>query len=718
MLRRPMPPLLAARPPWKAAHPAGGWRGGFTLVEMLVAVALVMLLMALFAQVFQIAGGSVSTQRGLMENDQRARSVQTLLIGDLRKRTFRKVIPFTLNEQLDAPEAELSYRQGYFYISENDPNDDTDDVLALTVNALVKTETGEESPFYGKALPLTIPDGNTPPKPDLPYFLSNPNQPEQDDGRFDINYSADSPAAEVAYFLRNGNLYRRVLLIRRQADSVQELQPTNNNGQKFFAHAKQPWGPPLYRYPGSPLHEVTRFWNDFDFSAHPRIIPEPNTSTPSYFLYDGAEFSGVRDSLPLGPVPNMQQPEFLFPRELAYPPNRFGHNTINPVPLLSPPGFPFGGQPREYGGDFQTPPGSRWFVGRPTMEETSNLISVGGSNPKRPWDYPHLTHGVPNNVQDPQNLLNEAVPWADDDGDSVIDVFAGGARRGEDLVLSHVHAFDIKVWDEAVAQFVDLGHALADANNNPVGDFHLNRRLNPIYGPRKIADSQVGFHNRVFDTWYPFQTEDVNGDGSLSLNDDTNNNKIRDSGEGDADGDGVWDRSEDGSGGTAGTLDHRQMLDFDGNGVITYFDANNDGMADGGENFPPYRPLVARPVRRDPNDSYVHFERWVPGNVSPNRYRVGSRVFPTAFTYSTQPGDPFYYVCVDNDADRDGTPGNHGSMEPLWPRTAGLNVIDGDLVWQAVDNRKRLRAIQITLRFLDPTTQQLRTLTIQHSLVD
>ena len=100
---------------------------------MMVAVALVMLLMMLFAQVFQMAGGSVSTQRGLMENDQRARSVQTLIQGDLTKRTFQKVIPFAFNEDLTAPEAELSYRRGYFYISENDPATDSDDVLAFTV---------------------------------------------------------------------------------------------------------------------------------------------------------------------------------------------------------------------------------------------------------------------------------------------------------------------------------------------------------------------------------------------------------------------------------------------------------------------------------------------------------------------------------------------------------------------------------------------------------
>ena len=65
-------------------------RGGFTLVEMLVSVALVLLIMTLFAQAFGIAAGSIKKQRGLAENDQRARSMVTILLGDLKKRTFRQ----------------------------------------------------------------------------------------------------------------------------------------------------------------------------------------------------------------------------------------------------------------------------------------------------------------------------------------------------------------------------------------------------------------------------------------------------------------------------------------------------------------------------------------------------------------------------------------------------------------------------------------------------
>src|SRR5690606_40498968 len=59
-------------------------------VEMLVSVALVLLIMALFAQAFDLAAGSIKKTRGLAENDQRARSMVTILLGDLQKRTYRQ----------------------------------------------------------------------------------------------------------------------------------------------------------------------------------------------------------------------------------------------------------------------------------------------------------------------------------------------------------------------------------------------------------------------------------------------------------------------------------------------------------------------------------------------------------------------------------------------------------------------------------------------------
>src|SRR5262245_4739225 len=95
-------------------------RQGFTLVEMLVAVGLVILMMSMFAAVCQLATGAMSKQKGIAENDQRARLVTTVLQSDLQKRTFRHMLPFKpVGSTNDDNEFRLAERQGYFYISEN-----------------------------------------------------------------------------------------------------------------------------------------------------------------------------------------------------------------------------------------------------------------------------------------------------------------------------------------------------------------------------------------------------------------------------------------------------------------------------------------------------------------------------------------------------------------------------------------------------------------------
>ena len=53
------------------------------------------------------------------------------------------------------------------------------------------------------------------------------------------------------------------------------------------------------------------------------------------------------------------------------------------------------------------------------------------------------------------------------------------------------------------------------------------------------------------------------------------------------------------------------------------------------------------------------------------------------------------------DTDGDGVPGEAG--EPIW---------------RSVSNLRPLRAVRITVRFLDPTTDRMRQVTIQHSLID
>jgi hypothetical protein len=58
-------------------------------------------------------------------------------------------------------------------------------------------------------------------------------------------------------------------------------------------------------------------------------------------------------------------------------------------------------------------------------------------------------------------------------------------RRGEEILLTNVIEFDVKVWDEGVRQFVNLGHDIPGGHYNDA-----NRNKTPDYGNR-------------YDTWHP-----------------------------------------------------------------------------------------------------------------------------------------------------------------------------------------------------------------------
>src|SRR5690606_19765151 len=91
-------------------------------------------------------------------------------------------------------------------------------------------------------------------------------------------------------------------------------------------------------------------------------------------------------------------------------------------------------------------------------------------------------------------------------------------RRGEDLLLPNVHAFDVKIWDDAAGNglggFVDIG-------GDGATDYAMGNRLNSVYGPHPSS-------KRIYDTWFPFDTFpttgpeterqrlDLNGDGTIS----------------------------------------------------------------------------------------------------------------------------------------------------------------------------------------------------------
>ncbi len=490
---------------------------GFTLVEMLVATALVVVMMLLFAQVFQTASGLISNQKGMAELDQNVRTMTTLLRGDIGQRTFRDIVPFPSGPGVDTnthPEL-MPLRRGFFYIAENDFDNPADDVLHLTI----KVDEGEvhqgaaQLPFSGKAVLLRRPQNATPPGPlnsaidtlvERNNYLygtntqpSSLNQPEFDDGQLTINGTGSSRYAEVCWFLRNGTLYRRMMLIREPyvTNPGGTEQPEDANKNRMIAADATFLGsytaanlPPIPDSNGSYWQDaVGRFWYDFDYSAF---------HDPVAFGGNGLTFHTVTDALDnstssksLGAFPGI-------PPSLGIPCLRFGNSIRRAKPTnnaaVPPREFLVGTSPGNYN--------PATFIGRFTLQETAH------SN----FTYPSIDPGATGGPFQDSTVLTLGA-------NGLVSQYSNQAgRRGEDIVMTNVHSFDIQVWDDglSIPAWVNLG------NNSGAGYYSASANKNrATYGNR-------------YDTWnpnldfnlsgnppyrpVPVNPVDVNGDGTIT----------------------------------------------------------------------------------------------------------------------------------------------------------------------------------------------------------
>ncbi|MBI1349192.1 prepilin-type N-terminal cleavage/methylation domain-containing protein [bacterium] len=523
---------------------------GFTLVEMLVAVALVLLIMTMFAQIFQMAAGSISVQQGIAENDQQARMITGMIRGDLDKRSMRLVLPFFNGEDTRSPNARLDLRQGYFYYAENDPADKTDDVLQFTVRVTRNEQQSGEAPYIGRAdsrvgvsnylgtaSRLSISGFNTSSinlgsnptasqismgdwiwvsdssdsdgdgytnnglyqvssvsgstlnvVPDIPDtaetdgYVSFVNEPEFDDGTGG-NLLGASSAAEVCYFLRSGTLYRRMLLIR-DANSLDAAQPHYRDGSRTIYTSSSSSG----NYPRNSDTNST-FWRDFDYSA----FYFPGKTSSSGTEGAGVYFHSTEPSLYNGSdgeqlvINDTTSPVTTIPISLGIPALRFGHN-------------PNTGLPREYfdlNSTTHNLTDDSGFIGRFLTQETASTA----------FAYPGYM---------PTNNPYTSTLTASSGLSHVIDDYedSPAVRRGDDIVLPNVLAFDVQILDPNSNSFVDLGDDL-DANNI---SFNASDRLNAVYAQDGNTGSTNTTDNRYrFDTWHPNTTisADLNGNGMI-----------------------------------------------------------------------------------------------------------------------------------------------------------------------------------------------------------
>ncbi len=363
--------------------------------------------------------------------------------------------------------------------------------------------------------------------------------------------------------------------------------------------------------------------------------------------------------------------------------------TTGPNPLIRTSRFGFdqvNGISREFSHADPAAPGFA-FLGRFTLEEMSNLTFNYPQNPS-----PHANFDPSaGSFGNPLSYID--YPAASDAGpfpDGTIDDFAGGDRRGQDLLLSNVHAFEIELWDDRLGRFIQPGHSLTAG---PVkGDFHRDRNLHsqlptpllqvPGDPAAWAAGHSARWGHRVFDTWH-------------------------------------MQNDLDGTGGPLPPLP------------------------------PPYRPMTYYPPG-SPDGPYPSRGIWQPSTT----YASGDRIFPQSnlpqdfsFYYlcvldgvSPPNEDLNGNGLLDLGEDT-----NNNSVldgEPEWPTVSraihygnredknqngtldagedfnGNGSLDGEPNWIAVRNVQPLRAIRIRVRFYHEASARMRQVTIVHSLTD
>src|SRR5271157_464514 len=271
-------------------------RRGVTLVEMLVTLAVLLIMMVAIVNIFQAATGALNSAQVYQELDNQLRLLDSTIRSDLNGVTCKLTPP---NNPQNNP--------GYLEYGENEfadvQGEDSDDYIRFTA----KAPAGR--PFTGR---MWVPPPNA----------ANLTQ-AQAQTLFLAGYqpiTTTSDYAEIIYFLRNGNLYRRVLLVvpERQYSIV----PTTNNTATIVYTG----GGTVSGLPFQPvgLNSAMVSWQGMnDISAHPAPTGDPTVL-------------GTNNSVVLNTLANLSN------RENRWAYQRFANDFQNNLTGLGgpPPGGP------------------------------------------------------------------------------------------------------------------------------------------------------------------------------------------------------------------------------------------------------------------------------------------------------------------------------------------------------------------------------------------
>lgn len=458
-------------------------RIGFTLIEVMIATALTLILMALVVQVFAMVGAAASDTREVLQVTDRLRSTKLTLQSDLANLTAPMLPPLKPEqgngyfEYIEGPAGPV--RLGSTIAVNIDELNNSGNPLPDTSvgdpdDILMFTARNEEKPFYGRYRELF--DYGVP---------GNPNY------RI-IDGTTNSHFAEIAWFVRGNTLYRRTLLVKPEIKLGANTGPLLTSPSYWPA---MPWTPT-----STWTYDIS-FYDKFDISVHPEGGP-----------YD------LRPSM-AGSMPVLKSNTLA---DLTRRENRYGHQ-----PWLYPYDVRFWGA-----------------MGLPTLRECTfytNLLSTSTPAVSR-WPFPLFAPGVTTNMwgsaqfngNPPATPVNSAAlpliypytsntsyqptttlnstnpfvpylnltlaagqyfdawvnpfPWQQvNPTNGAISAFSsasqpnldGSTRVSDDVILTNVISFDVKAWDPTAPMLIDTAGAAGGPPNSVYmpGDIGFNNLL-------------------------------------------------------------------------------------------------------------------------------------------------------------------------------------------------------------------------------------------------
>lgn len=454
---------------------------GYTLLEILVATTLALMLMYGVAAVFSQIGSLMSQTQNIMGMSNSLRSTRDRLATDLTLLTVPRLTPpisqygfFCYSEGLGADDARVLAAGTPFAPNavaqdiENGGYDttvgDTDDILSFTAKAPV----GEW--FRGR------------------FEVVNKVDVNNKNSWTTTSQIIESEYAEIVWFVRGTTLYRRVLLIVPDEVLQDSLTGKLNSIASTLPDIRQGYG--FYQFYDVSVHldndgnlvantlaDLSNRKNRFGVWSSPVLDPaDDGTVSWSASPFDTRQ--GFNRAWYWLRMPTLQE-SATAPTDVA---------TTEESDLATPTNVALAQNPNRYfragvpfGMDdstMNTAGKSRWF---------GNLVALSNSS-SNSTDLPVINASTPPVATPFIDYWNEPNLWAQQDLDSGDLNFALYPNRlaptatvsgeaanlySQDVLLTNVLSFDVKVWDDAVNAYVDLGN-YGTALGNTITNYQLD----------------------------------------------------------------------------------------------------------------------------------------------------------------------------------------------------------------------------------------------------